>query len=147
MFMSTGQAVWAPGNSRASEKAHEAMPQQAFVQGDTVVVDVTVEFTDGMQSGRTRGRLAVRDGFIVSGHSYSPWPDPEIAEAASTSENTGTEARPGPDVVVPGAPACSRTLAAFARQVSHPTCQAKPVGARAGGQFDRSVGPTAMVRT
>jgi hypothetical protein len=93
MLMSTGQAVRGLENLQAGEKAHKAMPlrqrmvlQRAIPSGDTVVVEVAVEFSDGRKPGFGCGVLTVRDGLIVSDHSYSPWPGavPEVAEPAST---------------------------------------------------------------
>jgi hypothetical protein len=90
MLMSVGQAVRGLENLQAGEKAHKAMPlrqhmvlQRAIPKGDTVVVEVTVEYNDGRPPGYGCGVLTVRDGLIVSDHSYSPWPGglPEVAEA------------------------------------------------------------------
>jgi hypothetical protein len=94
MLMGTGQVVRGLATLQAGEKAHKAnalrqrmVLQRAIPKDDVVVVEVTVEFNDDRKPGYGCGVLTVRDGLVVSDHSYSPWPGgvPEVTQKACTS--------------------------------------------------------------
>lgn len=97
MVMSSGQAVRAPENPRAGEKAHTTMPrgqrmvpQRTNPKGDTVVVEMIMRSNDGRSAfGSGSGPC---EGLIVSDESYSTWPGggPGVTEAGSTSKKVST---------------------------------------------------------